>query len=219
MAEPRVIRFLFDYISPYAYLAWAQVHDAAARAGARVEPTPILFAALLDHHGHLGPAEIPPKRLYVFKEVVRRAHALGLPLVPPPAHPFNPLPALRATLAAPPERRRAVIDAVFACVWGGASPHGVETPARAAEVATAAGAPMGEEALADPAVKRALFESTGAAIEAGVFGVPTFVVDGEVFWGADSLPHVEAFLAGDDPVDPALLARWRDLPVGKARAR
>src|SRR5262245_64367925 len=91
------VRFLFDYLSPYAYIAWTQVHGLAERHGRQVEPVPILFAALLGTYGHKGPAEIPPKRVYTFKHVVRLAHRVSVPLKPPPAHPFNPLLALRVT--------------------------------------------------------------------------------------------------------------------------
>src|SRR5512140_3653821 len=91
------IRFCFDYVSPYAYLAWTQIHALAARHGREVTPVPVLFAALLDAAGTKGPAEIPAKRGYVFKDVLRSAHRLRVPLVPPPAHPFNPLLALRVS--------------------------------------------------------------------------------------------------------------------------
>ena len=90
-----MIRFHFDFISPYAYLAWTQIHALAARHGRSVEPVPVLFAALLDHHGTKGPAEIPAKRRYLMFDVVRKARALGVPIGPPPAHPFDPLLALR----------------------------------------------------------------------------------------------------------------------------
>ncbi len=66
-------------------------------------------------------------------------------------------------------------------------------------------------------LKDAIRTHTEAALTAGVFGVPSMVVEGEVFWGTDSLAHLENHLNGDDPVDDALLARWRDLPVGQAR--
>ncbi len=211
------MRFYFDYISPYAYLAWTQMRGLSARTGVAVEPVPILFAALLNHWGHKGPAEIPPKRLYVFKDVVRRAHAYGVPLQPPPSHPFNPLLALRVTEAAPADRTAEVVDTLFAHTWGDAQPRGVDQP----ETMRAILAPLGLEALVEAAgtkpIKDAIRTHTEAALTAGVFGVPSMVVEGEVFWGTDSLAHLENHLNGDDPVDDALLARWRDLPVGQAR--
>ena len=114
------LTFYFDLGSPYAYLAWTQIHAIAARRHATVEPTPVLFAGLLNAHGQKGPAEIPPKRIYVFKDTLRRARRLGIPLSPPPSHPFNPLLALRASsLELPEDRRRALVDALFRATWGG----------------------------------------------------------------------------------------------------
>src|SRR5262249_60031058 len=89
MANP--IDFHFDFISPYAYLGWTQIHALAARHGRAVRPVPTLFAALLNHSGTLGPAEIPLKRVYIFKDALRTAQVFGVPLEPPPSHPFNPL--------------------------------------------------------------------------------------------------------------------------------
>src|SRR5947207_2147613 len=107
------LQFYFDFISPYAYLGWTQIHLLAGRHGSTVEPVPILFAALLNTYGHKGPAEIPPKRAYIFKNVLRLAHRLGVPLQPPPAHPFNPLLALRvASLPMEAGERRRLIDAL-----------------------------------------------------------------------------------------------------------
>ena len=112
------LRFFFDYVSPYAYIAWTRIHALAARFDREVEPTPILFAALLDAGGTLGPAEIPAKRAYVVKDVTRLARAHGVPCSPPPAHPFNPLFALRvSSLPMPASTRRALIDRLFMAVW------------------------------------------------------------------------------------------------------
>lgn len=214
----RRIRFHFDFLSPYAYLAWTQIHALAERAGAGVEPAPLLFAGLLNHHGQKGPAEIPNKRIYVFKDSLRRARLLGVPLAPPPSHPFNPLLALRAVLAAPADRRRALIDALFAATWGDAVERGVDRP----EVVRAAGRAAGIEGdLVELAsaqdVKDALRAATEEAIEAGVFGVPTMRVGGELFWGLDSFDLLELHLRGEDPLSPELLARMRAVPSSAER--
>ena len=211
--------FHFDFVSPYAYLGWKGVHAVAARHGREVEPVPVLFAALLDHHGQRGPAEIPAKRAYTFKNVMRVAHAAGIHVEPPPAHPFNPLLALRAACVAwlSPGERRALIDRLYDAAWaGGGGVADVEAVARAVR---AAGLDA-ERVLADAAsseTKARLRANTDAAIARGVFGVPTTIADGEPFWGYDALPHLDAFLRGEDPARPELLERWKDLPVGAAR--
>lgn len=212
------IRFLFDYLSPYAYLAWTQVHGLAERNGRSVEPVPILFAALLSTYGHKGPAEIPPKRVYVFKQVLRTAHRLGLRLAPPPGHPFNPLLALRASsLPMAAETRRAFIDRLFAATWGGGP--GVEDPAVVARLAGEVGldgAAIVAAASTDEAKAR-LRSQTEAALRAGAFGVPTILVGDELFWGYDSFPDVEMHLRGEDPINDGVLARWAGLPSTATR--
>ncbi|MCP4807424.1 MAG: 2-hydroxychromene-2-carboxylate isomerase [Proteobacteria bacterium] len=212
------MRLYFDFISPYAYLAWTQVHALAERHGRTVEPVPVLFAAMLNHWGHKGPAEIPPKRMYVFKDVLRTAHMLGLPLAPPPSHPFNPLLALRvASLDMPEETRRALIDALFGATWGGGP--GVTSPTVVGQLASGHGVDDAVERAAAPDVKARVKDNTAAAIEAGVFGVPTVICDGELFWGYDSFGHLDRFLADEDPLPRSeeLLERWSSVAPSAER--
>ncbi|APR88116.1 2-hydroxychromene-2-carboxylate isomerase [Minicystis rosea] len=216
MAEPIV--FYFDFISPYAYLAWTQIHALAARHGRAVEAAPILFAALLNAHGHKGPAEIPPKRAYIFKDVLRSAAVLGQPLAPPPAHPFNPLLALRvASVPMPADAQRALIDALYRATWaGGGGVNGV--PEVTAAIAAAGLDPEAtiREATSD-AGKARVRARTEEALARGAFGVPTIWIDGELFWGLDAFPHVERFLEGKDPIDREALLRWANLPAAASR--
>src|SRR5215468_8820411 len=90
-----MITLHFDFLSPYAYLAWCALPALAERYGQTIRPVPTLLAALLAHGQTRGPAEIPAKRVYVFKDTLRSAALMGVPLSPPPSHPFNPLLALR----------------------------------------------------------------------------------------------------------------------------
>jgi 2-hydroxychromene-2-carboxylate isomerase/RimJ/RimL family protein N-acetyltransferase len=212
------IRVYFDFISPYAYLAWTQIHALAARHGRAVEPVPVLFAAMLDAWGHKGPAEIPPKRAYIFKDALRRARRAGVPLSPPPTHPFNPLLALRvASLPMDAATQRALITGLFRATWGGGD--GVTDPAAVASIADAAGldGAAAVRAAGDAEAKERVRAQTTAAIAEGAFGVPTLVVDGELFWGFDAFDHIDARLRGDDPIDDAALLRWRDLEASSGR--
>ena len=218
--QDRRVLFHFDYVSPYAYIAWTQIHRIADEHGLAVEPVPTLFAGLLDAHGQRGPAEIPAKRVYLFKDAARKAHMLGLPpLIPPPTHPFNPLLALRvSSLDLPADTRRRLIDALYAATWS--TGRGVESPAHVRAVLDTLGLdPELVERAAAPEVKDRLRRQTDEAIAAGVFGVPTMRVDGELFWGVDALPALEQFLAGNDSVDPEHLARWNALPRSAERVR
>ena len=105
-AAPRTVRFLFDYISSNAYLAWVELPKVAAQHGYSVELVPVLFAGLLEAHGQLGPAEVRPKAWWMFRNNLRKAAVLGLTLRPPRFHPFNPLLPLRVSSLPLPEPGR-----------------------------------------------------------------------------------------------------------------
>jgi 2-hydroxychromene-2-carboxylate isomerase len=212
------LQFYFDFISPYAYLAWTQVRDLAARHGREVEPAPVLFAALLNANGQKGPAEIPDKRAYLFKDCFRTAHRLGVPFAPPPSHPFNPLVALRvASLELDGPTRAHVIDALFSAVWSG-GPGAETSPIVAAVLSRAglSGADLAAAATTQPA-KDALRRTTDAALARGVFGVPTMVVDEELFWGFDSFANLEVVLDGNDPLRAEDVAAWQAVKPSATR--
>ncbi|MEM1416126.1 MAG: DsbA family protein, partial [Myxococcota bacterium] len=179
-----------------------------------------LFAAMLNTHGHKGPAEIAPKRRWVFKETSRRAALAGLPFGPPRSHPFRPLLALRGVLAAPEEARPALVDRFFAESWGGEASGGLDDPetvARRASEAGLDGAALVRAAGEAPA-KAALKASTAEAIARGVFGVPTFLAGEELFWGYDALDLLALHLDGKDPLDRTGLRRWEELPATATRS-
>jgi len=191
MSTAPTIAFYFDPISPYAWLAGLQVPrlDAAAL---QLDFRPVLFAGLLAAHGTKGPAEIPAKRAYTFRDVMRQAASLDLRMIGPPAHPFNPLRALRMCIALEDggARRRfglALMDAAWRRGLDLAAP---EELLRLAEENGLDGSALAR-AADDPAIKERLAAQTSAAVAAGIFGVPTFVCDGEIFWGAD---RVDALL-------------------------
>jgi 2-hydroxychromene-2-carboxylate isomerase len=212
------LRFYFDFVSPYAYIAWRQLPAIAARRGRAIEPVPVVFGALLGAHGTRGPAEVPAKRRYILKDVYRKARRAGVPFTLPPAHPFNPLVALRAaSLALPDDARRRLIDAVFAAIW--TTGEGVEGPGAVARIARAVelDGDAIERAAAEPDAKARLRAQTDEALAAGVFGVPTVIADRELFWGVDALDLLDAYLEHREPVPAELVARWEALPASAVR--
>jgi 2-hydroxychromene-2-carboxylate isomerase len=193
--------FYFDYISSNAYLAWHRLPELIERYDVEVVPVPVLFAGLLEKFGQLGPAEVPPKALWTWRNNLRKAALLEIPLRPPRFHPFNPLLPLRvSSLPMPVDERRALIDGLFRAVWARGL-HASE-PDVVAAVASEAGLPGAElvAAAQTPEAKSRLREQTDAAIAAGVFGVPGLGGGDEVFWGYDDLPYLELVLAGHDPL-------------------
>jgi 2-hydroxychromene-2-carboxylate isomerase len=214
----RTLRFLFDYVSPYAYLASTQIRALAARHGCQVEAVPVLFAGMLDATGSRGPAEVPLKREYMVRDIARLGRALGVPIEPPATHPFNPLAALRATgCVADGAARWRLIDALYRAAWVDA--QRIDQPACVQRIATEAGldgAALLEQAGSPPSKDR-LRHATEEAVAAGAFGVPAMIVDGELFWGVDSLPLLERFLAGENAVDAAYVERWRRVTPSATR--
>lgn len=209
MREPP-LRWYFDFISPFAYLHWRKVRGLARERD--VALVPIVFAAVLDARGQKGPAEIPGKREFTYRHVSWQARREGVPLAFPPAHPFNPLPALRLCIAAGGDAR--AIDAIFDWIWG---------QGRAGDGAGAL-APLCEQLGVDPArlsdaeVKATLRANTDAALAAGVFGVPTLALGDALFWGNDA--HDFALAALEDPalLETPEMARLGRLPQAARRA-
>jgi 2-hydroxychromene-2-carboxylate isomerase len=212
------VRFYFDYVSPFAYVASRRIQAVATQLGRAVEPIAVLFAGLLNHFGHVGPAEIEPKRRWAFKQALRRAQKAGLPLEPPPQHPFNPLLPLRVTHAAAPDQRWPIIDALFRAAWQTGA--GVETAQQVR--AALAGLELDVDALVSaaesPPVKAQLKTATEQAVAVGVFGVPTFVVDGELYWGDDNLDDLLAEQQGGGPIWDSRVERWLDISASAKRA-
>lgn len=187
--------FWFDPISPYAYLAFAALPQALEGLSVVIDYRPVLFAGLLQHWGQKGPAEIEPKRVWTYRDVAWRAHSQATPLDLPAQHPFNPLALLRLCAAcAPPggTPSRRVVEAVFCHVWQGG--HDANDPERLAALR----ATLGPSNDPDGApVKSRVRENTERAAALGIFGVPTLVVDGRAFWGADAIPMLSQYLRGD----------------------
>jgi 2-hydroxychromene-2-carboxylate isomerase len=205
--------WVFDVISPFAYLSLKELYRLPATV--EVEFRPVLFAGLLNHHGQVGPAEIASKREFTYRFVLWRARNLGIPMKMPPAHPFNPLMALRMIVAAGSDRRavETVFDAVFL--------HGCDVADTRviADLAHKLNITDPEQALGDPNIKQRLRANTEWAIERGIFGVPTFVVNDELFWGHDALPMVLDYILDPKAFEDPEMKRGKNLPIGIVRRR
>jgi 2-hydroxychromene-2-carboxylate isomerase len=187
---------------------------------------PVVFGAMLKHHGQLGPAEMYGKRDWTYRQVMWLAKQQGTVLKMPASHPFNSLALQRMAVATSPngEPAREVVQAIFEYVWC----SGLEaTDAnRVAELQTHLTQLMQLRQQSElsfqmdiqaPEVKQKLQQQTQAAIDLGLFGVPSMVVDGQVFWGQDALPMLRAYVEGDAWFESS---EWLDvgqLPVGVRR--
>jgi 2-hydroxychromene-2-carboxylate isomerase len=187
------IVFHFDVISPFAWLAFERLPQVLQGCSYEVEYRPVLLAALLQHWGQKGPAEIEPKRAWTFRHVHWLAAQHGIVLDTPAVHPFNPLPLLRLGLAAAPglQPNRRVVEALLRHVWQGGAD--AADPERLAALTAQLAPPL------DPAgdeVKAELRRLSQEAVAAGIFGVPAFTLEGRHFWGLDALEMLRDALLG-----------------------
>jgi 2-hydroxychromene-2-carboxylate isomerase len=187
------INFYLDFISPYAYLAFDALPRALMGLSYSVSYKPVFLGALLKHNAILGPAEVPPKRAWVYRQVLWQAQQQGLALQMPAVHPFNPLGLLRLAVATQELGcpNRYACETIFRHVWEGG--QDAADPARL-QALTALLAPT--RLPAEEGVKAQLKAHADDAIALGVFGVPSMEVDGRVFWGLDSLPMLRNYLDG-----------------------
>lgn len=208
----------FDFVSPYTYLALAQLPAFGQRHGIRWRLRPVLYGVLLDRTGLVGPVEVESKRRYTFADIRRAASLLELPLTGPPSHPFRSLQALRAVCAVddPHDALRLTVALASAC-WG--QGKDIAQPEVIAATATAVELPGDQivESTGAQEVKDRLRESTDEALKRGVFGVPTFRLGEELFWGHDRLPHLAGRLSGAVPDPLAGIQALLDRPRGADR--
>jgi len=207
----RQLTWYFDVISPYAYLQTADIERLPPDT--EVIAKPVLFAGLLNHWGQKGPAEIPAKRLHTYRQCAWMAAERGLPFRMPPAHPFNPLNALRLLCALGPTVAQAKIATRFVFGEG----QDTSSPEGLAALGQALGADNPAALVSDEAAKARLRANTDEAIAKTVWGVPTFEAEGEIFWGADSFPMLLDYLANPNLFEGAEMRRHAALPMGAVR--
>lgn len=210
---PQPALWYFDIISPFAHLALTRLDTI--RALRPVVLKPLVFGAVLKHWGQLGPAEIAPKRVHTYRLATHEAQAMGVPFRFPPAHPFNPLAMLRLLTAL--DGSEAAVTAAFRLVWG--EGRDANDPQVLQQVADAAGRPDAPALIGEQEVKDRLRQATEEAVAAGVFGVPSLVIDGEVFWGVDAMPMALDCLADPATFRTGEMARVSTLPEGIQRQR
>jgi len=211
MHKQKKIDWYFDFVSPFSYLQFERFPDLPIGVEARLKP--VLLAGLLKHWESKGPAEIATKRRFTYRYVLWLARRHGVTLRMPPEHPFNPLPALRLAIAL--DCRPQAIRAIFRYFWHHG--HSSDNPIAWAKLLEQLKVDNAEERLAFPSVKNTLRQNTEDAIRWGVFGVPTFRVDKELFWGFDATQMLLDYLHHPQQFEDTEMVRVSNLPVGVQR--
>ena len=206
------VDWYFDFISPFAYLQFSQFKRFENDLSITIHP--VVFGALLKHWGQLGPAEIVPKRIFTYRFFKWKADRLGIEYTMPPSHPFNPLPALLSCIAG--NSTYEVTKEIFDIIYKqGEQPDQKEGREKLDTLLNKYPSEYSE--LDESALKKILRTNTSRAIENGVFGVPTFVVDQQIFWGGDSSDMMLDFIKNPELFSSEEMQRVSSMPMGLIR--
>jgi len=194
------IDFYFDFSSSYSYIALPRLARLAGDHDCHINWKPIALGAIFKAMNHAPPASDTTKGRYVWRDVERSAEFAGLPFKWPAPFPFNSMTAARIFwYVADSDTDRAVdwARAVFHASFG--EGRDCSNPDVLVAVAADLGLDGQEllEATGNVAVKERLKQVTGEAMERGVFGAPTFLVDEEMFWGGDRLEQLEHHISSN----------------------
>jgi 2-hydroxychromene-2-carboxylate isomerase len=211
VVAPPTAEWFFDFVSPFAYLQLEQFDRLPA--GLAIRPVPVVLGALLTYWENRGPAEIPAKRTFTYRMAQYRAESLGIPFKMPPAHPFNPIKALR--LAVVCGNNLGAIREIFRFIWRDG--RGIWDEQDWRELCSRLDLADPDRAIEQPEVKDALRSFTDHAISLGVFGVPTLHCNGELFWGNDATDLFLHVQNHPDWLQSEELQRISKLPVGVQR--
>lgn len=192
------VRFFFDVGSPASYLAWTQLPQICAAAGARLIYKPMLLGGVFQATGNASPGAIPAKGRYTNHDYERHARKYGVPFTPNPHFPIITLLLMRVVTGVhlqEPERLQDLLAGVFKAMWIDAL--NLNEPELTDKALTEAGfdAAALKALAADPQVKASLKATTEEAVELGVFGAPTTFVGDEMFFGQDRLDMIREELA------------------------
>lgn len=205
------IDWYFDFISPFAYLALKRFNTLPAEI--EINPIPILFAGILNHHNTKGPAEIERMRQYTFRHIMWLTQQQQVPLKLPPAHPFNPLKYLRLSLLLDCDLK--AIETIYDFIWKeGLSADDINDWDQLVKKLSVTDV---DEKISQQSIKDKLLDNTNKAAQLGVFGVPTFIVDGELFFGQDSMEFLHEYLENPSILESEAMQSADNMPEGVGR--
>ncbi len=195
------IDFYFDFASPASFLGYTQIEGIAERTGAALVWKPMLLGGVFKATGNASPVLIPAKGRWMNDDIMRWAQRHGTSIIYPEGFPLNTLALMRGAvgyqLREGQERFRLYVDLIYRAIWQR------QIDLRDAETLAGLLRDNGFDPdtfllmVAEPEIKQALIAATEAAVERGVFGAPTFFVDGVMHFGQDRMDWVEAEASGN----------------------
>ena len=191
------VQFLFDFGSPNAYLAARLIPDIERRTGTTFDYVPVLLGGIYKLTGNSSPADylrgVRNKGEYMALETERFIRRHGITTYKRnPFFPVNTLQLMRGAVATQADGVfRPYVDAVFHHMWEEAKKMDDPEVMRAALASSGIDAERVIARSQDADVKKRLMALTQDAVDRGVFGSPTFFVNGEMFFGKDQLRDVE----------------------------
>jgi len=191
------VEFYFDYGSPFSYLGYRRLLSVADRHDATVIYRIMSLGAVFKATGNQSPVSVMAKRPNAANDLRRFAKRFDVPFRDNPFFPINTLGLMRGALVAEEDGMLpAYNEAMFAAMW--ADGRNLGDPRVVGDTVAAAGIdPLAfARRVAEEPIKQRLIARNAEAVERGVFGAPTFFVDGEMFFGQDRLDFVEEALAG-----------------------
>ena len=203
----------FDFISPFSYLQFK--HFGRLPDSLEIRLVPVLFAGLLNHWGQKGPAEIPAKRIEMYRYCHWYAQQNGIPFNTPPAHPFNPLKVLRLAIAL--NANHNAVAVIFDHIWGDG--NDIHTDLGFQTLASSLGVSDAENLVSSDTVKKTLRDNTERAVSVGVYGIPTFVINDALFWGFDRTDMLLEYLKDPSLLQTPEMLRLAAVPSAAERSR
>jgi len=194
----RQVDFYYDFASPTAYLAWTQLPELCKRYGVTLNYRPVLLGGVFKATGNSTPVLIEPKGKWLFEDIARHADHYGVPYQKNPFFIINSMTMMRGAMWA---QNTGVLEAynkaMYEATWAnGLNTAEVDVIASVMQEAELDAAAM-QQAVKDDAIKKQLIDATGDAVDQGIFGAPTMIVDGELHFGQDRLDWVERRLAAN----------------------
>jgi len=183
----KTVTFCFDFGSPYSYLAYNYLRPIK-EAGAQIDLKPVLLGGIFKATGNQPPATVQKKGEYMFKDIQRWANKLDISFKMNPYFPILTVPHMRgAILAQKKDILEDYMQSMFDSMWlKGLNLNDQEI---LTQVASESGIDPNDfaEGISSDEIKDELRVNTQFAIDKGAFGVPTYFLENEMFWGIDSI--------------------------------